>query len=142
MELLLRRRPSMDGVTIGELFVNGARECFVLEDIVRTGPKVMHETAIPAGRYRVDITRSARFGRMLPILLDVPGFSGIRIHPGNSAEDSSGCLLVGQGTDGRLVTQSRLAMQALQPKIASAIAHGEEVWIEIVNAGAPQPMKA
>jgi hypothetical protein len=90
MELLLQRKPSADGCTIGQLFVDGVFCVFTLEDVVRDGPKIAHETAIPAGRYRVDVTRSQRFGRMLPILLTVPGFDGIRIHPGNVAADTSG----------------------------------------------------
>ncbi len=134
MELLVQRDPSTDGVTIGKLYVDGVFECFVLEDQVREGPKVLHETAVPQGRYRVVITRSNRFQRMLPLLLDVPGFSGIRIHAGNFAVDTAGCLLVGQGRGVRSIIQSRLAMEALQPKIAGALARNEDVWITIENA--------
>lgn len=134
MELLLRREASADGCTIGHLQVDGAFCCFTLEDVVRQGPKVQHETAIPAGRYRVDITRSVRFGLMLPILLDVPGFSGVRIHAGNVAADTSGCILVGFSRTNDSIMSSRLALAALQPKIAGALAHGEDVWLTIVDA--------
>lgn len=134
MTLLLKRRPSADGVTLGELFVDGVRRCFTLEDAVRLGPKIAHETAIPAGRYRVGITPSQRFGRMLPILLDVPGFTGVRIHPGNTKEDTSGCILVGQRAAVDSVAGSRLALEGLQPMIAGALARGDEVWITIENA--------
>lgn len=142
MELLLQREPSMDGCTIGRLFVDGVAECFTLEDQVRTGPKVMHETAIPPGRYRLDITRSQRFGRMLPILLNVPGFSGVRIHPGNTDADTSGCILVGQGRANESIVSSRLALGALQPKIAGALARHEDVHITVENAKGPEPLKA
>lgn len=133
MELLLRREETTDGCTIGRLYVNGKFQCFTLEDPVRTGPKIAHNTAIPAGRYAVTITRSQRFGRMLPLLLDVPGFDGIRIHPGNTTDDTSGCILVGQSRANESVLGSRIAMGELQPQIASALARGAEVWIEIVN---------
>lgn len=134
MEILLLREPSADGCTIGRLAIDGVFECWSLEDQVRQGPKIAHETAIPAGRYALDITRSARFGRMLPILLNVPGFEGIRIHPGNSAADTSGCILVGQGRANDSILGSRLALEALQPKIAGALARGEDVHITIENA--------
>src|SRR5437773_6046728 len=95
MELLLRRRASAHGCTIGELVVDGVFECYSLEDEVRGGPKIPGQTAIPAGRYRVVITPSQRFGRLLPLLEDVPGFEGIRIHAGNTSADTAGCILVG-----------------------------------------------
>jgi Steigviridae/Suoliviridae L,D-carboxypeptidase/transpeptidase len=142
MELRLQRRPSTDGCTLGQLFVNGLFEAFTLEDIVRDGPKIQHQTAIPAGRYRVEITPSERFGRMLPILLDVPGFTGVRIHPGNTAADTSGCILVGERSTVDHIEDSRLAMMALQPKIAGALARGDEVWITIVDAAAANPLNA
>jgi len=142
MELLLTRKPSADGCTLGYLFLGGKWECFTLEDVVRDGPKIQHETAIPAGRYRVDITPSARFGRMLPLLLDVPGFTGVRIHPGNTAADTAGCILVGHRSTVDSVEDSRLAMAALQPKIASALAQGDQVWITIVEAPKETPLNA
>lgn len=135
MELLLERRPSWKSSTIGRLSIDGTFFAFTLEDVVRPGPKVAHETAIPPGRYRVDITHSQRFDRMLPILLDVPGFTGVRIHSGNTAVDTSGCILVGQRAEVNFIEDSKLALAALQPQIAGAIARGEDVWIEVRNAG-------
>lgn len=129
MDLRLARDPSVGDETLGRLFVNDVFECFSLEDVVRVGPKVVHETAIPAGRYRVIITRSARFARMLPLVCDVPGFSGIRIHAGNTNDDTSGCILVGQST--RDIGSSRAALTVLQPKLAQALARGEDCWITI-----------
>jgi hypothetical protein len=117
--------------TIGELLVDGVHECWTLEDVVRpNGEKVYGETAIPYGTYKVGITFSNRFQRDLPLLYDVPDFSGIRIHPGNTAADTHGCLLVGQHKTSTSVTESRLAFDALFPKIRDAIERGEEVTIE------------
>lgn len=141
MNLLVHRRPSVDGVTLGELFVDGVRECWTLEDQVRDS-KIAHETAIPAGTYQVLITRSRRFQRMLPILLAVPGFEGVRIHPGNTTADTSGCLLVGQSVDGAILHQSKTALEHLQPQIALAIAQGEPVWITLEPAPNVPTVKA
>lgn len=119
--------------TTGQLSVDGVHECFTLEDAVREGPKVPGRTAIPTGRYEVAVTLSQRFGRQLPILLDVTGFSGVRIHPGNTAADTEGCILVGHSRGLDSVLDSRLAMAALQPKIAGAIGRGERVWVTVGN---------
>lgn len=133
MDLVLQRDDLTAERTIGKLSVDGAPECFTLEDVVREGPKVIHETAIPAGTYRVVITRSQRFGRMLPLLLDVPDFEGVRIHAGNGAGDTSGCLLVGMNRAHDSILSSQLALSALQPKIAGALARGELVTIDVRN---------
>lgn len=144
MELRLDRQESDAIRTSGALQVDGAFECFTLEDVIREPAgwkagepvaswKVPGETAIPAGRYRVTVTRSARFGRDLPLLNQVPGFAGIRIHPGNSATDTEGCILVGEIAEGEEVLQSRHAFAALFEKIEGALAAGDEVWIDVVN---------
>lgn len=133
MEMLLQRRPSTRDCTVGRLYVGGALFCFTLEDVIREGPKVARETAIPPGRYRVEITPSQRFGRMLPILRDVPGFTGIRIHSGNTAADTSGCILVGQRAAIDGIEDSKLALAELQPQIAGALARLEDVWITVEN---------
>ena len=134
MELRLERRPSTTSATLGRLWM---AECVTLENVVRDGPKLDDETAIPEGRYRVTVTMSQRFGRMMPLINDVPGFTGIRIHSGNTAEDTSGCVLVGQVERDGHIYGSRLALQALQSKIGAALASGDEVWIEVVNAEWP-----
>ncbi len=84
MELRIKRTDFSDQSTIGELSVNGQFECYTLEDKVRP-EKIAGKTAIPAGRYEVVISFSQRFQRPLPLLLKVPNFEGIRIHPGNTA---------------------------------------------------------
>lgn len=117
--------------TLGRLLVDGTEECYTVEDAVRDGPKVPGETAIPAGRYKVIITRSPRFRRALPLLLDVPGFTGVRIHPGNTVADTEGCILPGRVRTADGVAESGLAFEALYRQIAEALDAGDDVWIEI-----------
>lgn len=111
--------------------VDGAYECFTLEDVVREGPKVPGATAIPYGTYAVTITHSERFERDLPLVLDVPGFGGIRIHPGNTAADTEGCILVGRTKGPTFVGESRAAFNALFPKIKEALEAGDSVTLEV-----------
>ena len=140
MELDLIRRPTQGKATIGDLSIDGAFECYTLEDVVRpTGEKVYGETAIPPGRYQVVITRSNRFSAIaghdvyLPILLNVPGFEGVRIHGGNKPQDTEGCILVGQqvGQDEESILHSQAALKPLQVKIQTALSNAEEVWVTI-----------
>ena len=133
MELLVQRIARKSEYTIGRLFVDGKYLCDTLEDRVREpGVKIPGETAIPAGRYRVIVNVSPKFGRELPRLLDVPGFEGILIHRGNSAKDSSGCLLVGENREkGRVVNSTGYEVR-LTKMIKDAIQRGEEVWMEII----------
>lgn len=139
MKLLLERRATADGATIGELFVDGVFECFTLEDAVREIPgqpvstwKIPGETAIPRGEYPISITYSNRFKRNMPLLESVPGFAGIRIHAGNTSEDTEGCLLVGRTAAAKTVGESRAAYAVLYGKIQAAIDAGDSVRIEIV----------
>ena len=136
MTLRLVREPSIHGATHGVVFVDGHYACFSLEDEIREQPgqpveawKVDDQTAIPSGRYRLIITPSQRFGRPLPLLVDVPGFSGIRIHPGNAAIDTSGCILVGQGRQTGRLFQSRAAFEALFDQLQAS----DDRWIVIEN---------
>lgn len=99
VQLELRRYAYLPTYTIGRLIIDGQYFCDTLEDTVRDLPvekKIMHETAIPEGEYQVRITYSPKFKRNLPLLLGVPYFTGIRIHRGNTAGDTSGCILVGE----------------------------------------------
>lgn len=81
--------------TIGKLYIDGHYLCDTLEDTVRNGGKIAGKTAIPAGTYKVKKTMSPRFKKVLPEILNVPGFTGVRIHAGNTAIDTDGCLLLG-----------------------------------------------
>ena len=107
MKLVVKRTAKRPTYTIGKLYVDGVYLCDTLEDADRglsqdmplseiQRIKVMHETAIPTGTYKVIVNMSPRFGRLLPRLLDVPGFEGILIHRGNTDKDTSGCILVGE----------------------------------------------
>ena len=103
MELNLYRHTyntRSDRNIIGDLFIDGEFFCYTLEDERRAdGVKVYGETAIPTGTYNVKVTKSNRFKRLMPLLLDVPLFKGIRIHGGNTSKDTLGCILVAFNTD-------------------------------------------
>lgn len=133
MKLKLERTWCGAKCTIGTLTVDGVAECFTLEDVVRPAgaPKVYGETAIPGGVFNVVVTRSQRFGRDLPLVENVPGFEGIRIHPGNDAADTDGCILVGRTKGVDFVGESRAAFNTLFAKIQKAIEAGEKITLEI-----------
>lgn len=95
MKILLKRKKFLSDRTIGELTINGKFKCYTLEDTVRPeGVKIPGQTAIPAGEYTVIVTHSQALKRRLPLLLNVPGFTGVRIHGGNRPEHTRGCILV------------------------------------------------
>ena len=96
--------------TIGHLYIDGAYFCDTLEDTVRNGVKIPGKTAIPAGAYKVKKTMSPRFKTVLPEILNVPGFTGVRIHSGNTAKDTDGCLLLGLNKSKGAVLHSKDAM--------------------------------
>jgi hypothetical protein len=129
MEMQVTRQTFTDKSTIGELTIDGVHQCFTLEDKVRD-QKVFGETAIPAGRYEVVVNFSNHFQKMLPELVAVPDFEGVRIHSGNTDKDTEGCILVGKikGTDE--ISESRDAFKTLFEKIQAAAAQ-EKVFIEI-----------
>lgn len=120
-ELKLTRKWLTKESTIGELTVDGKFECFILEDNYPTPyVKTFGKTAIPAGRYRVAITFSPRFKVDMPLLFSVPGYEGVRIHPGNTAADTEGCLLPGKARGENTVTSSRDAYAALFAKLKAS----------------------
>jgi hypothetical protein len=120
MRLELQRKWFTEQSTIGELYIEGVRQCFVLEDRFRLpwDAKVYGRTCIPCGTFPVAITHSPRFGIEMPLLLNVPGFSGVRIHTGNSPADTEGCLLPGLERDADRVLQSREAYASLFEKLS------------------------
>jgi hypothetical protein len=133
MKLTLIRDQSTDRSTAGVLSVNGEFECYTLEDVVREC-KIHGETAIPAGEYEVALTMSPRFKRILPLLLNVPNFDGIRIHPGNTDKDTEGCILVGESKTRDFIGSSRIAFMRLFNKLADAKEAGERITIEVIGA--------
>jgi hypothetical protein len=138
MQLHLLRDTFGPKSTLGLLYIDDVAECDTLEDKVRTGPKVPHETAIPTGTYRVIIDRSSRFKRLMPHVLNVPGFEGIRIHWGNTDLDTEGCPLVGRRTDNvDFISDSRKTFDAFFVKLTAAVDRGEEVWITVMAKKAP-----
>lgn len=118
--------------------------CHTLEDRVREQSgmpvekwKVKGQTAIPVGRYEVKKTKSARFGGDMLQLMDVPGFSGIRIHAGNSAVDTEGCVLTGTDigdksiTGAQTITHSRDALAKVEAKLFPLLDAGQKVYIMV-----------
>ena len=91
----------------------------------------MGRSAIPEGRYAVVITYSPKMKQWLPLLLNVPKFSGIRIHAGNTAKDTEGCILVGENREVGKVLDSRIWVHRLKKKIVEAKDRGEGVWIRM-----------
>ena len=138
MKLTLERTSCGATCTIGELSIDGAFEAYTLEDVQRGTDgatvqdwKVAGETAIPLGTYAVRITPSARFKRDLPLIENVPGFQGVRIHPGNTAADTEGCVLVGRTKGPTFVGESKAAFAALFPKLREALDAGDTITLEV-----------
>ena len=135
MKLRVERLWKNPAYTVGRLFVDGKFFCNTLEDTVRdlsNEKKVYGKTAIPYGEYKVVYNWSPKFGRNLPRLLNVPAFEGILIHPGNTADDSAGCILVGRNTEVGRLTESRYTSDKLNVLIEDAQRRGESITIEIV----------
>lgn len=149
VEILIKRKWRGANSTVSVIYVDGKFQDYILEDIDRDltpamsvmeilKVKIKGKTAIPTGRYPVTITYSNRFKRKMPLLGNVKGFAGIRIHPGNTHENTDGCLL--PGTTRSLVEgeyqvgSSRLACTKLEGQIQTALSKGEKVWVKIVQA--------
>jgi hypothetical protein len=129
MRLVLQRKWATEVSTIGELLIDGRFECYTLEDAVRTGPKVPGKTAIPAGTYKVIIDMSTRFKKLMPHILDVKGFSGVRIHSGNTSENTEGCPITGRIRKKDYVGESKLAFDVFFAKLQAA----KETTIQILD---------
>ena len=134
MILTLLRYKTVNGTTTGKIYLGGAFVCHTLEDAIRD-VKIKGETAIPAGTYKIAVTMSNRFKKPLPLLLNVPNYEGIRIHPGNTKEDTEGCILPGTtvSSDGKAVYNSRIAFNKLFALIQAAVDKNEPVTIDIHN---------
>ena len=130
MKLKLIRETFTDESTIGKLFINDKYHCFTLEDKVREA-KIQNVTAIPKGNYEVVLSFSNRFQQVMPLLLNVPNYEGVRIHWGNYSKDTDGCVLLGSTKTinmiGNSVTQYKSFMSELKK-----VAKTEKIFIEIV----------
>lgn len=135
MKLKVERLYPKKDYTVGRLYIDGEYFCDTLEDAERNievEGKVPGKTAVPKGTYTVIFNWSPKFGRNLPRLLNVPHFDGILIHPGNTTDDSAGCILVGRNTQPGRLTDSRYTSDRLNVLIEDKQRHGEEITIEIV----------
>lgn len=133
MELKVIRTDFGEEQTIGRLYINNKYFCDTLEDKVRNpGVKVPAKTAIPYGKYEVIINESTRFKKELPLLLNVPGFSGVRIHSGNTDEDTEGCILVGTKR-GNIVVNSRAKFNIVFAELQKARQTNEKIFILVTK---------
>ena len=142
MKLELYRKYRKNGYTIGLLYADGKFVCNTLEDTDRgltsamserqiASIKVKGKTAIPTGVYSIIVTYSPRFKKQMPLLNNVKGFEGVRIHSGNTANDTEGCILCGKNTEVGKVTSSRIWTEKVYELINNAIRKREIVTIEI-----------
>ena len=137
MELILNRILLGNESTIGELFIDSKYFSDTLEDRVRPkGEKVYGETAIPEGTYTVVLSYSPKFKKVLPEILNVPNFTGIRIHSLNKAEESEGCIGVGEwnGKDTNWISNSRKTFNKLFALLEEANNNKEKITITINNS--------
>ena len=129
MEIKVIRETFTEDSTIGKMYINDKYHCYTLEDKVRD-VKVQNVTAIPKGRYEVIINFSNRFKQLMPLLLNVPNFEGVRIHWGNYSKDTEGCILVGSSKAVNMVGNSRTQYAKLMNELKKATKN-EKIFITI-----------
>ena len=140
MNLKLERKYRKETYTIGKLYVDGVYFCDTIEDKDRglddsmvladiMVKKKYGETAIPYGTYKVEINYSPKYKKLMPQIMNVKGFYGIRIHSGNTAKDTLGCLIVGKNTKKGMVTESR----ATYNKLFALMKDEKDITIEITK---------
>lgn len=147
MILRLERRWFTEAATEGELLVDGAHECWTIEDASRglkatmsleeiQRHKVYGLTALPVGEYRLELYASPKHGPDTLQLVEVPGFEHTQIHAANRAEELLGCIAVGiertSPTDD-WIGGSRTALTALRAKVVPRLRRGEQIWIQVVE---------
>lgn len=143
MLITIDRAWKRESYTMSRLFVDGEKFCNALEDADRglyqgmckeyvLAKKVKGATAIPRGTYNVIYTYSPRFKRKLPLIENVTGYEGVRIHPGNTAKDTEGCILVGQNLKVGMILNSREWTEKLIAKMQTAWSKGEKVKLKIM----------
>ena len=121
--------------TFGKLFVDGKYLGETLEDTDRFledgGEKIDGQTAIPRGRYKVTVTYSNRFKKPMPYIHDVPDFDGVRIHGGNTEEDTHGCPLLGNVRSSTGIAQCAGVNERLMHMLEACEDRGEPVWLTV-----------
>jgi hypothetical protein len=136
MILTLNRKYFNENSTIGTLQIDGGVSMFTLEDKDRQlesgGTKIKGETCIPRGDYQVILDFSTRFQKVMPHVLNVSHFDGIRIHSGNTDKDTEGCILVGGNKATDAIGQSRVTFNQLMILLTNAINHGETVTLRVI----------
>lgn len=118
--LNLERDIFTDDFTLGKLYLNDKFFCYTVEDKYRDltkEEKIYAKTAIPEGTYKVIINMSNRFKKLMPLLLNVPNFEGIRIHSGNTSKDTEGCIIVGDKRTKNGVALSRVSFDRLMKEL-------------------------
>lgn len=144
MKLQLRRHTFTENSTIGSLYIDGQFFCYTLEDKDRgltqsmslamtLLKKIFGKTAIGYGIYTLILSQSNRFKRLLPEVLKVLGFSGIRFHRGNFAGDTEGCIIVGLKKGIDAIYNSGDAEKALMLKLQEAVKKNENITLEIIK---------
>lgn len=159
MKIYVDRKWKKTGYTIGRLYVNGVMLCNTLEPqdfglrndakagavgseeyvraqreaLMMKAQKGKGKVAIPAGHYEVVMVMSQKFGARRLCLKDVPGFSGILIHEGNTKKDTQGCILVGTNSQRGMVTESRKALGNLNSMVLKAMEQGEKVVVQVAG---------
>ncbi len=138
IKLLLKRIARKPSYTIGKLFVDGVYLCDTLEDTDRLNKgmsateiatkKIPGKTAIPEGTYKVIVNTSPKFKRLLPRLVNVPGYEGVLIHRGNTAADTAGCILVGENKQVGKVLNSTY----YEERLVDMLKYADDISIEIV----------
>lgn len=144
MKIQLIRKYRKTDYTIGQLFINnqyfsdtledtdrGLKDSMSLEEIRRI--KVFGSTCIPYGTYKVTITYSPKFKKNLPLINNVKGFDGIRIHSGNTSSDTQGCILLGFNKVKGKVINSKDTIDKFINLVQKAIDIGEQITIHIIQ---------
>jgi hypothetical protein len=135
MKFLQLRNHYTKNDTLSTVLLNGLPFGFCLEDPVRFTPKEYGVTAIPAGLYELKVSRSPRFKRDMVQVMRVPGFSGVRIHGGNTAKHTLGCpLWAANQYPGKESSKIQGSLEkVVTAKVKEAAARGEKAWLEIIN---------
>ena len=136
MRLVLNRDYFADGFTLGKMYMDGVHLGFTAEDTDRRvesgGEKVPKQTAMPRGKFLVTLSHSNRFDKIMPEVHNVPQFTGVRIHGGNTAEDTEGCPLLGKERTGKGVRNCAAVNEKLIRALRDAADRNEKVYLEVV----------